>query len=143
MKIIKELLYRESQYLTRRHFLKRGSLGLGAAALASLTGCKITPESDKPLGGGTFQLVPRAKRIIFLHMAGAPSQLDLFDYKPLLHQLDDKPCPDSLLEGKRFAFITGVPKMLGPQFSFQQYGEFLPHLHIKIKPLDWLDIRAS
>ncbi|NND06394.1 MAG: DUF1501 domain-containing protein [Saprospiraceae bacterium] len=136
MKIIRELFHRECEHLTRRHFLKQGSLGLGAAALSYLTGCHtslLEDHSDKSFLG-TPKLVPKAKRIIFLHMAGAPSQLDLFDYKPLLHQLDGKPCPESLLKGKRFAFITGIPEMLGPQFRFSQYGasgswvsELLPH----------------
>lgn len=65
----------------------------------------------------------KAKRVIFLHMAGAPSQLELFDYKPELKKLHNKLCPQSLLDGKRFAFIRGVPKMLGPQAEFQQYGD--------------------
>ena len=56
-------------------------------------------------------------------MAGAPSQLELFDYKPDLQRLDGKTCPASFLEGKRFAFIQGVPKMLGPQFPFKRCGE--------------------
>ncbi len=134
-KLLQEFFNRESAYLTRRHFLKQGSLGLGATALAFLSGSAVTSPLtglDQLISGS--RIVPRAKRIIFLHMAGAPSQLELFDYKPLLHQLDGKPCPDSLLEGKRFAFIRGVPEMLGPQFSFAQYGdsgtwvsELLPH----------------
>ena len=66
---------------------------------------------------------PKAKRVIFLHMAGGPSQLELFDYKPDLQQLDGQDTPASFLEGKRFAFIQGVPKMLGPQFPFAQHGE--------------------
>jgi len=77
---------------------------------------------------------PTAKRIIYLHMAGAPSQLELFDYKPELGKLDGKEWPPSLLEGKKFAFIQGVPKMLGPQADFQPRGEsgmmisdWLPH----------------
>lgn len=66
---------------------------------------------------------PRAKRVIFLHMAGGPSQLELFDYKPELQKLDGEDCPASFLEGRRFAFIQGVPKMLGPQYPFTQCGE--------------------
>ena len=66
---------------------------------------------------------PRAKRVIFLHMAGAPSQLELFDYKPGLARLDGQPCPPSLMEGKQFAFLQGTPKMLGPQAQFRQYGQ--------------------
>ncbi len=76
----------------------------------------------------------KAKRVIFMHMAGAPSQLELFDYKPELQKLNNKLCPPSLLEGKRFAFIRGTPKMLGPQAVFRQRGQsgayvsdYLPH----------------
>ena len=68
-------------------------------------------------------------------MVGAPSQLELLDYRPDLEKLDGKPCPQSFLEGKRFAFINGTPNMLGPQFPFEQHGESgtyvsdrLPHL---------------
>jgi hypothetical protein len=56
-------------------------------------------------------------------MAGSPSQLDLFEYKPELAKLDGQDCPQQLLEGKRFAFIRGVPKLLGPQFKFAQHGQ--------------------
>lgn len=66
---------------------------------------------------------PKAKSVIYLHMAGAPSQLELFDHKPELAKLDGQDCPPSLLDGKRFAFIRGVPKMLGPQAKFAQHGE--------------------
>src|SRR5438477_160306 len=69
------------------------------------------------------QFPAKAKRVIYLHMAGAPSQLELFDYKPDLRRLDGQDCPASFLEGKRFAFISGVPKMLGPQFPFHQTGK--------------------
>ena len=127
MKIIKELHSTHQKMLSRRHFLRESTLGLGAIALSGILGCQnsITTGSN-PLSlqsSSLRDLTPKAKRVIFLHMAGAPSQLELFDYKPLLQQLDGKECPPSLLEGKRFAFIEGVPKMLGPQFSFRQYGE--------------------
>jgi hypothetical protein len=65
----------------------------------------------------------KAKRVIYLHMAGAPSQLELFDYKPELAKLNGLDCPQSLLEGKKFAFIRGTPKMLGPQANFRQHGQ--------------------
>ena len=65
----------------------------------------------------------RAKSVIYLHMAGAPSQLELFDYKPELLKLNGEDCPASLLEGKRFAFIRGVPKLMGPLAKFAQYGK--------------------
>lgn len=113
MKILNELQERAQSTMKRRAFLKNTSLGIGGLALNSLLGSSLT----------TNAFVPKAKRVIFLHMAGAPSQLELFDYKPLLQKLDGKACPDSLLKGKRFAFIQGVPDMLGPQFNFNQYGQ--------------------
>lgn len=128
MKILEELQQRHQSHITRRHFLKDGTLGLGAIAFGGLLGCNAVAQ-DPVLEAAKTKLfnnphfAPKAKRIIFLHMAGAPSQLELFDYKPLLQELNGKPCPDSLLEGKRFAFIRGVPDMLGPQFNFNQYGE--------------------
>ena len=66
---------------------------------------------------------PKAKRVIFLFMAGAPSQLDLFDYKPALSQHDGQPCPAELIKGERFAFIKGTPKLLGSPHHFARHGE--------------------
>ena len=126
-----EAYLKAMEFKTRRHFLKKCASGLGAIALASMAGCgnesiktieKIA-NLDNPLSPKPSMFMPKAKRVIFLHMAGAPSQLELFDYKPLLHKLDGQDCPQSLLEGKQFAFIQGTPKMLGPQYSFDQYGQ--------------------
>ncbi len=104
--------------LTRRHFLSGGVSCLGAAALAALSGgAAVAEPGRKP------HYPPRAKRVIFLHMAGGPSQLELFDHKPVLRKMDGQPCPDSLLTGRRFAFIKGVPDLLGPQAEFAQHGE--------------------
>ena len=129
---------------TRRHFLKESAMGLGALALGSLFGsCGVGSgkNSYSPAFDSTNPLLPkapmfpgRARSVIYLHMAGAPSQLELFDYKPELQKLDGMDCPPSLLEGKRFAFIRGVPKMMGPQATFKKYGQngtwvsdYLPH----------------
>ncbi len=115
-----------AQLRTRRHFLKNCSTGLGAIWLAMQNQANGTAATQSPsLGHDTIgpHFAPRAKRVIFLHMAGAPSQLELFDYKPDLLKMDGLPCPDSFLEGKRFAFIQGVPDMLGPQFPFRQAGQ--------------------
>jgi len=120
MDLLKETYHVENQYLTRRHFLRSCSIGLGSIALGSLLGCQSNVETRLKK---FTKFAPKAKRVIFLHMAGAPSQLELFDYKPKLYELDGKLCPDSLLEGKRFAFIRGVPKMLGPTVNFKQYGD--------------------
>ena len=125
MSPLEELQQRHQQYLTRRHFLKDCSLGLGGVALGMLMGCESTVpfvddrDMSRPLMTRSPHFAPKAKRVIFLHMAGAPSQLELFDYKPELHQYDGMDCPDEFLEGKRFAFIEGVPKLLGPQTPFQ------------------------
>ncbi|MEO6914889.1 MAG: DUF1501 domain-containing protein [Chitinophagaceae bacterium] len=116
---------------TRRHFLKESAMGLGGLAMASLFGCNTRSSAPSPIiFDPAHPLLPKApqfpgkaKTVIYLHMAGAPSQLELFDYKPELIKMDGQDCPPSLLKGKRFAFIRGVPKMLGPQSKFAQYGE--------------------
>lgn len=120
-------------------------MGLGALALGSfLQSCgsgtatntsSVVFDPANPLAPKLPMFPGRAKSVIYLHMAGAPSQLELFDYKPELMKLNGQDCPPSFLEGKRFAFIRGVPKMLGPQAAFAQHGqsgawisENLPHL---------------
>ncbi|MDH5608453.1 MAG: DUF1501 domain-containing protein [Cyclobacteriaceae bacterium] len=118
-----EARIRQLEYTTRRHFLKKCSVGLGSIAFSSLWGTEVFGKSATSQTGQLPHFIPKAKRVIYLHMAGAPSQLDLFDYKPTLHRLHDQDCPPSLLEGKRFAFIQGTPKMLGPQHAFRQYGQ--------------------
>ncbi|MCI0626441.1 MAG: DUF1501 domain-containing protein [Acidobacteria bacterium] len=116
---------------TRRHFLERCSLGLAGIFLGSQ---KAAGEGENPLALKKPHFEPRAKAVIYLHMAGSPSQLDLFDWKPELVKYNDKDCPQHLLEGKRFAFIKGVPKMMGTPYKFAQHGrsgawvsELLPH----------------
>jgi len=114
------------QNVTRRHFLRNCSTRLGGLWLALRDHPQgAVAAGTAPLGSQTpgRHFPPRAKRVIFLHMAGAPSQLELFDYKPDLMKLDGQPCPQSFLDGKRFAFIQGVPNMLGSQFPFEQVGE--------------------
>ncbi len=117
---------------SRRHFIKETALGLGALALGNaLGGCNMNaisnspldPLSKNPLFPKAPQFPAKAKNVIYLHMAGAPSQLELFDYKPELESLNGQLCPTSLLEGKKFAFIRGVPKLLGPVAQFKQHGE--------------------
>lgn len=143
-KLINEANHQALQFLTRRHFLKDCVTGLGAAALGSLLGgCNVFSNSKEtafadslnPLAPKVPHFPGKAKSVIYLHMAGSPSQLELFDYKPELQKLHDQLCPPSILAGKRFAFIRGIPKMLGPQAVFKQHGEsrawisdMLPHL---------------
>lgn len=126
--VSQEAFFDEAKFNTRRHFLKQCTSGLGGIALGSLLGSCSSKSEKVSIEENPFAPTPppfsaKAKRIIFLHMEGAPSQLELFDYKPELAKLDGQLCPQSLLEGKRFAFIKGVPKMLGPQATFQQFGQ--------------------
>ena len=117
------------QRQTRRHFLAGSAAGFGSLWLAgqslASSHSKTVPQHapGNPLSPLAPPLPAKAKRIIFLHMDGAPSQLELFDYKPDLVKLDGKDCPQQFLSGKRFAFIQGTPKMLGPQYPFMQHGE--------------------
>ena len=143
MKLFSEVLEKHQNYLSRRQFFRQCGFGIGSMALGSLVGCS-SPASEA-VHAQQKPFAPKAKRIIFMHMAGAPSQLELFDYKPDLYALDGKQCPDSLLEGKRFAFITGIPQMLGPQVQFQQYGEsrawvseLLPHFSEAVDEVTFL-----
>ncbi|MEM7698015.1 MAG: DUF1501 domain-containing protein [Verrucomicrobiota bacterium] len=105
---------------TRRQFLKTCSTGLGGFFLGDHLLRAAT-------GGATTGLdthhTSKVKRVIYLHMIGAPSQLELFDYKPELEKLDGQACPQEYLEGKRFAFIQGTPNLMGPQAKFSQHGE--------------------
>lgn len=114
-------LHEQAKSITRRHFFGRTGMGIGAIALHELLARES--QGDAPLSGRKPHFEPKAKAVIYLHMAGSPSQLDLFDYKPTLVKHTGQPCPKEFYEGKRFAFIRGVPTMLGTPFSFQQHGE--------------------
>lgn len=125
----------ELKRITRRTFFKQTGYGIGSLALASLLAEEGLAMSSQP--GQVSKkphFPPKAKSVIFLFMAGAPSQIDLFDSKPFLskHHLED--CPDEILEGERFAFIKGRPKLLGSPYAFERVGqsgqevsELLPH----------------
>ena len=153
-RLVKEAEKAVMQMNTRRHFLKESAMGLGALALGSLFGScgSKASQSSSVLFDPAHPLMPKlppfaakAKSVIYLHMAGAPSQLELFDYKPELMKMDGQDCPQSLLEGKKFAFIRGVPKMLGPQAKFAQHGESrawvsenMPHLASIVDEISFL-----
>ncbi len=109
--------------VTRRHFFGRCGLGLGSLALARLLGEERVAGADDAMAPRRPHLPPRARAVIYLHMAGSPSQLDLFDPKPALQKFSGKPCPQEYLKGKRFAFIQGVPNMLGTPFRFGRHGK--------------------
>jgi Protein of unknown function (DUF1501) len=113
------------QQVTRRSFLKSaGQFSLGAIALAQLFAERAgAAVSANPLAPKSPQFMPKVKRVIYLHMSGGPPHLDLFDYKPELVKWNDKPCPDEFLKGRRFAFTTGVPKLMGTPHKFAQHGK--------------------
>ena len=105
---------------TRRHFFKDCGIGLGKIALASM----LAKESFGAMGNPGFMRFPvKAKRVIFLFMAGAPSQLELFDHKPKLAEIEGKPIPPSVIKGQRYAFIQPDAAVLGPRFPFARHGQ--------------------
>ena len=110
--------------LNRRTFFQTAGMGVGATALQQLLSAETA--------GKSHHFAPKA---IFFHMVGAPSHLDLFDYKPELQKHDRKPAPESFFKGKRFSFLRGHPKLLGTRYDFPERGnsgirmsELLPHL---------------
>ncbi|MCY7351624.1 MAG: DUF1501 domain-containing protein [Cytophagaceae bacterium] len=136
---------------TRRHFLKQCSTGLGMMALGSLAGCSPKTEDNllanvaNPTAAKQPHFAGKAKSVIYIHCAGSPSQLELFDYKPELQKVSGQACPESFLKGKTFAFIRGVPNMLGPQGEFKQRGQsgawvsdYLPHFQSVVDEVTFL-----
>ena len=129
------------QQMTRRHFLRESQVGLGAVALASLLARDASADTGKdravdPLAPRRSHFAPRATRVIYLHLTGSPPHLDLFDYKPELVKRDGQPCPETFMKGKRFAFTSGTPKLLGTPRKFAQHGQSgiwmsdaIPRLH--------------
>ncbi|MBX3444772.1 MAG: DUF1501 domain-containing protein [Planctomyces sp.] len=111
---------------TRRHFLTTGSLGLGSLALASMSGVDLQAADaayEEPFAPRPAHFVPKVKNVILLSMSGGPPHLDLFDYKPELVRRTGEDCPQSLIEGKAFAFTGGTPKLLGTPHAFRQHGD--------------------
>lgn len=127
------------QHVTRRHFLRDSGLGLGSLALTRLLNdgaVAAASGAENPLAPKQPHFQPKAKRVIYLHLTGSPPHLDLFDYKPELVKRDGQDCPQQFLEGKRFAFTSGVPKLLGTPRKFSQHGQSgiwmsdaIPRLH--------------
>jgi len=124
--------------MTRRHFFGRTAVGLGSAALAHLLAADAARGAALPGGVmSDFHHPPKAKRVIYLFMSGGPSQIDLFDYKPLLNEKHGEELPDSVRQGQRLTGMSGNQATLplaGSVFKFQQHGrsgawlsELLPH----------------
>src|SRR5580698_3146722 len=157
------------QARTRRHFIRSVGGGLGTlflgtlaskfapsvqaagaetaaldfsrlqAAGAETAALDFSRDPGTPLSTLPPQFTAKVRRVIYLHMAGAPSQLELFEHKPELKRFDGQDCPASFLAGKRFAFISGVPKLLGSQYPFHQAGQSgqwisdrLPHIEKQV-----------
>ncbi|MFQ5734970.1 MAG: DUF1501 domain-containing protein [Planctomycetaceae bacterium] len=128
--------------VTRRHFLGESGVGLGRIALAGLLADSLTgragaaaPAARNPMAPRRPHFPGKAKAVIHLFMAGAPSQLELFDHKPLLGKLEGKPLPPRIIGDQRYAFIRRDAAVLGPRFRFARHGnsgaelsEALPHL---------------
>lgn len=128
--------------ISRRWFLRDCGVGLGKMALAGLLTDAFRPSAlasaarpDNPLAPRAPHFPGKARAVIHLFMAGAPSQLDLFDHKPALAKLEGQPLPPSVIKGQRYAFIRPDAAVLGPRFTFRRHGqagtelsEMLPHL---------------
>src|SRR5262245_13802807 len=140
---------------TRRHFFKECGYGIGKAALASLLAsgrCELAGAAQAPGSPRPDPFAPKkphfpakAKAVIHLFMAGAPSQLDLFDYKPELAELEGKSLPPEVIKGQRYAFIRPDAGVLGPRFKFARHGqsgvelsEMLPNLEKVVDDIEML-----
>ena len=127
------------QLATRRHFLKESGVGIGTMALATLM-CDSSHAAAthvvNPLTPRQPHFRAKAKRVIYLHMTGSPPNLDMFDYKPELVKRDGEDCPAEFFDGKRFAFTSATPKLMGTPRRFHQVGQSgmwmsdaIPHLY--------------
>ena len=115
-------------HATRRHFFSDCGLGVGKMALAGLLARDaIAAEGPRVITGPLAPKPPhfpgKAKAVIQLFMAGAPSQLELFDHKPKLAEIEGKPIPPEVIGGQRYAFIRPDAAVLGPQFKFARHGQ--------------------
>jgi len=133
---------------TRRHFFERCGVGLGSIALQQLLagdGLAASSRAANPMAPLPGHHGLRAKNVIFLFMAGGPSHLELFEDKPRLREFHGQRPPDSLVQGKRFAFLGKGAKLLGSERTFGRYGEcgmelseLLPHHRKIVDEVCWL-----
>ena len=136
--------------LSRRQWLQETRTSVGALALASLlNGDSRATTRDDALAPKPPHFKPRAKSVIYIHLVGAPSHLDLFDYKPELQAQDGKLCPDEFFQGKQLAFIRSQPTLMGtakkPAFEFTRCGDagipvsnLLPHLQSVVNEITFI-----
>ncbi|MCW0217644.1 MAG: DUF1501 domain-containing protein [Prosthecobacter sp.] len=136
-------------FQTRRQFFSQGKNALGAAALSSLLGEAMTGSARAGQGDVAPHFAPKAKRVIYLHMVGGPSQMDLFDYKPVMKDWYDKDLPASIRNGQRLTTMTSGQSRfpIAPsKFNFAQYGkcgmwmnsDLLPHLSKNADDICWM-----
>ncbi|HCN28799.1 MAG TPA: sulfatase, partial [Verrucomicrobiales bacterium] len=134
---------------TRRRFFARGRNVVGYAALTSLLGEALTGRANAGHGQVTTHFPAKAKRVIYLHMVGGPSQMDLFDYKPEMAKWYDKDLPESIRQGQRLTTMTsGQARFpIAPsKFSFERRGQcgmwmnadLLPHLGKVADDICWM-----
>jgi uncharacterized protein (DUF1501 family) len=135
-----ELRSEYARLVTRRWFFRQCSVGLGSIALSSLLGAQrslgdVATKLADPLAPHAPHFAPKAKRVIYLFMAGAPSQLDLFDYKPALAKYNGQALPPEVIMGQKYAFIRPDAALFATEFKFGRHGkcdaelsEALPHL---------------
>jgi len=141
MNVSDEIRREAARFTTRRWFFRQCGVGLGSIALGSLLGAEkalgsgIRAASVSPLAPKQPHFKPKAKRVIYLFMGGAPSQLDLFDYKPSLKKYDGHPVPKEVVMGQKYAFIKPDAALFASEFKFAKHGqcgaeisEALPHL---------------
>src|SRR5687768_10357356 len=129
-----EIAAEARKLVARRWFFRECGVGLGTIALASLLGARrgfgedvvakaTTPTPKNPLAPRLAHYAPRAKRVIYIFMAGAPSHLDLYDYKPELEKRNGQLPPAGLLKDYRAAFINPNSALLGPKYKFAKHGQ--------------------
>src|SRR5688572_21588409 len=127
MNIDQELAREQAKFNARRWFFRDCGVGLGAVALQSMLTdsgrAAPPPPAASPLSPKKPHFPPKAKSVIYLFMAGAPSHLELFDNKPALAKWDGKLPPPDLLKGYRAAFINPNSKLLGPKYKFKKVGK--------------------
>ena len=141
MNFEQELRAEYARLVTRRWFFRQCGVGLGGIALGSLLGANkafgasAAAPAPNPLAPRKPHFTPKAKRVIYLFMGGAPSQLDLFDYKPTLAKYNGKPVPAEVVKGQKYAFIKPDAELYATEFKFARHGrcgaeisEALPHL---------------